>query len=230
MGTEASNPLKLTIGVAAVAALALTLQISAQDSPHSAISSSAQEKATNKVVSDAINGSAKLRKHVRLLAPSQGGPPPYTYSQCLEIFSIPCYTPQLIRNSYEVTSLLNAGYTGAGQTIIIVDSFGSPTIAQDLETFDAGLGLPDPPSFTVLAPLGSVLFDPNDPDQVNWAAETTLDVESAHAIAPGASIVLLTSPVDETQGGRSRPARIPCPGKVCPGPSPWERSLAELGN
>ena len=57
----------------------------------------------------------------------------------------------------------------------------------------------------------------------------TLDVESAHAIAPGASIVLLTSPVDETQGGRSRPARIPCPGKVCPGPSPWERSLAELG-
>ena len=205
MRTEASNTLKLTIGVAVVAVLALTLQLSAQDNPHSTISSSAQEKTTNKVASDAINGSAKLTKHVRLLAPSQGGPPPYAYSQCLEIFSIPCYTPQLIRNSYEVTALLNAGYTGAGQTIIIVDSFGSPTIAQDLKTFDAGLGLPDPPSFTVLAPLGSVPFDPNDPDQVNWAAETTLDVESAHAIAPGASIVLLTSPVDETNGVQGLP-------------------------
>ena len=106
--------------------------------------------------------------------------------------------PQLIRNAYDVTSLLNAGYTGAGQTIIIVDSFGSPTIAQDLKTFDAGLGLPDPPSFTVLAPFGSVPFDPNNPDQVGWALETTLDVESAHSIAPGASIVLLTSPVGDT--------------------------------
>jgi subtilase family serine protease len=205
MGTKASNPLNLIIGVAAVAMLALTLQLSAQDNAHSAISSSAQERTTNKAIQDVISGSAKLRKHLRLVASSPGGPPPFTYSQCLGIFSIPCYTPQLIRNSYQVTSLLNAGYTGAGQTIIIIDSFGSPTIAQDLQTFDAGLGLPDPPAFTVLAPLGSVPFDPNDPDQINWAEETTLDVELAHAIAPGASIVLLTSPVDETQGVQGLP-------------------------
>jgi subtilase family serine protease len=50
----------------------------------------------------------------------------------------------------------------------------------------------------VLAPFGSVPFDPNNPDQVGWALETTLDVESAHSIAPGASIVLLTSPVGDT--------------------------------
>ena len=74
---------------------------------------------------------------------------------------------------------LNAGYTGVGETIIIIVSFGSPTIAQDLQTFDADYGLPDPPSFTVLAPLGTVPFDPTNSDQVGWAFETTLDVEWA---------------------------------------------------
>jgi hypothetical protein len=41
-----------------------------------------------------------------------------------------------------VTSLVNAGYTAAGQTIIIIDSFGIPAIVQDLKIFDAGYGLP----------------------------------------------------------------------------------------
>jgi len=86
-----------------------------------------------------------------------------------------------------------------------VDSFGSPTIASDLATFDAGYGLPAPPSFKVLAPLGTVPFNPAVPDQVNWAFETTLDVEWAHAMAPDASIVLLTSPVDETEGVQGLP-------------------------
>jgi subtilase family serine protease len=101
--------------------------------------------------------------------------------------------------------VLEAGYTGAGQTIIIIDSFGSPTITNDLSTFDAGYGLPEPPSFTVLSPLGSVPFDPSNSDQVGWEFETTLDVEWAHALAPGASIVLLTSPVDETEGVQGLP-------------------------
>jgi subtilase family serine protease len=83
---------------------------------------------------------------------------------------------------------------------VIIDSYGSPTIASDLHTFDAAYGLPDPPSFQVIAPLGTVPFDSTDPVQLGWAGETTLDVEWAHAIAPGANIVLLTSPVAETQG------------------------------
>src|SRR5208282_6742149 len=87
----------------------------------------------------------------------------------------------------------------------IIDSFGSPTIEQDLSTFDAGYGLPDPPSFTVLAPLGSVTFDPTNSDQVGWAFETTLDVEWAHAMAPNANIVLLTSPVSQNEGVQGMP-------------------------
>jgi subtilase family serine protease len=40
---------------------------------------------------------------------------------------------------------------------------------------------------------------------VNWAFETTLDVQWAHAIAPGAAIVVLTSPVAETEGVQGMP-------------------------
>src|SRR5579862_9839996 len=76
----------------------------------------------------------------------------------------------------------------------------------DLAAFDAGFGLPNPPSFTVLSPLGTVPWNPTlYPDQPGWAAETTLDVEWAHAMAPGASIVLMTSPVDETEGVQGMP-------------------------
>src|SRR5208337_4639841 len=112
---------------------------------------------------------------------------------------------QEIQNAYGLKSLLSAGFTGAGQTIIIIDSFGSPTIAQDLTAFDAGYGIPDPPSFKVLAPLGTVPFDPTNSDMVGWAFETTLDVEWAHAMAPGANIVLLTSPVSQTEGVQGLP-------------------------
>jgi subtilase family serine protease len=52
----------------------------------------------------------------------------------------------------------------------------------------------------VLAPLGTVPFDPTNSDQVGWAFETTLDVEWAHAMAPNANIILLTSPVSQTEG------------------------------
>jgi subtilase family serine protease len=142
-------------------------------------------------------------KGLKLVSTASLQAPPDTF--CRANFGLPCYSPQQIQNAYGVTSLLQAGYTGAGQTIIIIDSFGSPTIASDLMTFDAAYGLPDPPSFTVLAPLGTVPFDPTNGGQVGWAFETTLDVEWAHSMAPGANIVLLTSPVSETEGVQGMP-------------------------
>ena len=129
---------------------------------------------------------------------------PPTDAFCRANFSSPCYSPQEMRTAYNVTPLINAGYTGKGQSIVIIDSFGSPTIQADLHTFDVAYGLPDP-KLTVLAPLGTVPFDPNNSDMVGWAAETTLDVEWSHAIAPGANIVLMTSPVYETQGVQGMP-------------------------
>ena len=117
-----------------------------------------------------------------------------------------CYSPQEMRRAYGLDGLIDAGMVGAGQTIVIIDSYGSPTIREDLSVFDQGYGLPDPPSFTVLAPLGTVPWNPAKyPDEPGWAGEVTLDVEWAHAMAPGAAIILMTSPVDETEGVQGLP-------------------------
>jgi subtilase family serine protease len=129
-------------------------------------------------------------------------------ADCRSATGSPCYSPQEMQTAYGVSSLLADGFDGAGQTILIVDAFGSPTIAADLAQFDADYGLPNPPSFRVVAPIGSVPFDPNDGDMQGWAVETTLDVEWAHTMAPGASIVLLTSPVSETEGTQGMPELI----------------------
>ena len=136
---------------------------------------------------------------------AQSGTKPPTDAQCRQQFGSPCYSPQEIRRSYGIDGLLSRGFNGQGQTIVIVDSFGSPTIVSDLHVFDQGYGLPDPPSLKIYAPLGTKPFDPNNATMVNWAFETTLDVEWAHAIAPGASIALMTSPVPETQGIQGMP-------------------------
>jgi subtilase family serine protease len=103
-----------------------------------------------------------------------------------------CYTPQQIQNAYHVTPLHTAGITGAGHTMVIVDAFQSPTIRHDLQMFDRVFGLKDP-TLNILAPDGLAPFNQKDPVQVSWAAEITLDVEWAHAVAPGAAIDLVLS-------------------------------------
>jgi subtilase family serine protease len=126
---------------------------------------------------------------------------PPTTADCESAFEVACYEPGQVETAYGVSKLFANGVTGKGQTIIIVDSFGSPTIAADLGTFDTTFGLPAPPSLTVLQPAGAVPpFDPTNGDMLGWAGETTLDVEYAHAMAPGARIVLLETPVSETEG------------------------------
>ena len=148
---------------------------------------------------------AVIRKVKGLRLVSASAAPAPTDSFCRANFGSPCYSPQEIQTAYGLKSLLSAGFNGVGETIIIVDSFGSPTITQDLAGFDAAYGIPDPPSFKVLAPLGTVPFDETNADMVGWALEATLDVEWAHAMAPGANIVLLTSPVDQTEGVQGLP-------------------------
>jgi subtilase family serine protease len=150
---------------------------------------------------------AMAATHIRVVGKvKQTAEQPPTDSQCRNSsYPSPCYSPQQIRRAYGVDALTDAGFVGKGETIVIIDSYGSPTIQEDLKAFDKGYGLPDPPSLKVLAPLGTVPFDPNNGTQVSWAAEATLDVEWAHAMAPGAAIVLLTSPVAETEGVQGLP-------------------------
>ena len=126
---------------------------------------------------------------------------PLSPQQCVAEWTEPCYEPSQIQAAYNLAPLYRQGITGKGQTIVIVDSFGSPTIGADLATFDRQFGLPAPPSLKVIQPAGAVPpFDVNNSDMVGWAGEATLDVEWSHVIAPQANIVLVETPVSETEG------------------------------
>jgi subtilase family serine protease len=134
---------------------------------------------------------------------------PIPTSQCVTQLGIECYSPLQYRVAYDLNPLydgsaLGRSITGAGRTIVIVDSFGSPTIANDLATFDAQWGLPQ--ANLQVMKFGNVPpFDPANTTMVGWAEETTLDVEYAHSIAPGAKIVLAETPVAEVEGTSGLP-------------------------
>jgi hypothetical protein len=113
-------------------------------------------------------------------------------------------TPTQLKTYYNFSGL-RFGSTpgdGRGQTIALVDAYNDPDITGDLKTFDKAYGLPAPPSFKVVSQTGSSTSLPpaDKPDPVNgsWASEESLDVEWAHALAPGAKILLVecNSPFD----------------------------------
>jgi subtilase family serine protease len=110
-----------------------------------------------------------------------------------------CMTPHALRLAYGMEPLIERGLDGRGQTIVDIVSYGDPTLQQDLKVFDQEFHLP-PVSVQQLAPLGVAPYNPNNIDMSGWADETALDVEVMHALAPGAHIIVLTSPVDETEG------------------------------
>ena len=94
------------------------------------------------------------------------------------------YSPAQVRAAYGFNQ---STLTGAGQTIAIVDAYNDPTIQSDLATFDKQFGLPAA-QLTV-----SEQYNGTTPPAYNasWATEIALDVEWAHAIAPGAKILLV---------------------------------------
>jgi subtilase family serine protease len=152
-------------------------------------------------------GAHRAQLHAPIPVPDVSGPidlkkplpAPVSTTDCLADFRIRCYTPLQYHTAYDLNPLYSEGITGAGRTIVIVDSFGSPTIANDVATFDAQFGLP--PLNLTIDKFGTIPpFDPSNSTMVNWAFETSLDVEYAHAIAPGAKIVLAETPVAEVEG------------------------------
>ncbi len=134
---------------------------------------------------------------------------PLTTADCEKDFNIACYGPAQVRRAYGLPALYAKGVTGRGATIVIVDSYGSPTIRNDLTVFDRAYRLPAPPKFQIIRPAGPIpAYDPASSDMVGWAGETTLDVEWAHAVAPGANILLVETPVSETEGVHGFPQII----------------------
>ena len=122
---------------------------------------------------------------------------------CLSSTTLPlCYSPQQIRKAYNIDTLINQGYTGKGQTIVIIDDYQSPTIRTDLALFDKIFSLPNP-TFNIIAPQGLKPFNPTDPAATGFAAEISLDVEWSHAVAPGATIdLVLGNPANSTIQGQ----------------------------
>jgi subtilase family serine protease len=110
--------------------------------------------------------------------------------------TVQCYTPQQIRTAYSIQPLLNKGITGKGRTIVLIDAYQSPTVQQDLNTFDTTFGL-TPTTVHIIAPDGLTPFDDTDPNQLGWAEEISLDVQWSHAVAPGATIDLVLAKSSE---------------------------------
>src|SRR5262249_2410875 len=79
---------------------------------------------------------------------------------------------------------------GHNTSIAIVDAYDDPNIASDLAKFDANYNIPAPPSFRIVNQSGGSKLPGSDPAR-NWELETALDVEYAHAMAPGANILLV---------------------------------------
>ena len=93
------------------------------------------------------------------------------------------YAPAQIRMAYGFNNLSG---NGSGVTIAIVDAYGSPTIQKDLPAFCKQFGL-------TAASLTVVNLGKFNRVNAGWALETSLDVEWAHAIAPGARILLVAA-------------------------------------
>ncbi len=110
------------------------------------------------------------------------------------------FGPADVRTAYGINSL---SLDGSGQTIAIVDAYDDPDILQSVDAFDDQFGItssgatlyqqygPASSFLTVLNQNGLAGAPPSTDASGNWELEEALDVEWAHAVAPGANIVLV---------------------------------------
>jgi subtilase family serine protease len=110
-------------------------------------------------------------------------------------------TPAQVRHAYCVDDIKFSGVVGdgRGQTIAIIDAYDDPKFVDstnpgfatsDLHKFDVQYGLPDPPNFVKINQTGGTTLPGTDPSGGS-EAETALDIEWAHAIAPRAKIIVI---------------------------------------
>ena len=110
--------------------------------------------------------------------------------------------PRLAK-AYNTPALWNQGLTGAGATVATLVSYGDADIKAVIDGYDQRNGLP-PADISVIAPVGAV---PGCTDSgvdtatcQSWGGETDLDVAMFHTMAPAAHIVIVATPIAETQG------------------------------
>jgi subtilase family serine protease len=98
-------------------------------------------------------------------------------------------SPATIKSAYQFATSTTAG---AGKTIAIVDAFDDPKAESDLAVFSSTFGLPACTTangcFKKVDQTGGKRYPRADQ---GWALEISLDIQWAHAIAPGATILLV---------------------------------------
>jgi len=128
-----------------------------------------------------VAGSARC--HAQVLADA-GGTPRATSSPT-------GLSPDQIKAGYNFPTGSTAG---AGKTVAIVDAFNDPTAEADLAVFNTQFGLPACTTangcFQKVDQNGGTHYPRTD---AGWALEISLDIQWAHAIAPGAHILLVES-------------------------------------
>src|SRR5260370_395653 len=131
--------------------------------------------------------------------------PMFAQDVCPDILqaSSTCLTPHALRVDYGIESLIQKGFTGKGQILIDITSFDAPTLQQDMKVFDQTFNLP-PVDLQVISPLHVPEVDPEQHKNL-WAHATVTEVQMLHAVAPGAKIIVLESPVGETKGSFGLP-------------------------
>lgn len=104
------------------------------------------------------------------------------------------YSPAQLQSHYGLTPLIKQGYDGSGQTIALVEAYGYAAAQTDANAAAKVFGLPALTSsnFAVVYPEGKPL-NPGAADLTGWTTEIALDIQSAHALAPGAKIVVVAS-------------------------------------
>jgi subtilase family serine protease len=131
-------------------------------------------------------------------------PAPLSTAQCRTAYGISCYGPTQLQASYNLAPLYRRGLNGRGKTIVILIPYGSPTLQHDLDVYDHRFGLPD--TTLRIVKFGTMpAFDPTDLNQFFGAAGITWQTELAHAIAPGAKIVI----AETTVAGNGPTAGLP---------------------
>jgi hypothetical protein len=142
----------------------------------------------------------------------------FSFTAALPQVSYPSYSVSQLREAYGISSLPAFGSSaadGTGQTIAVIDPYNDPTILSDLDDFDQAMHMTTNASPTLYQAYGAAssvltVFNQSgtditsrigtsgqdgvpdeDPSDSTWQLEVSIDVEWAHAIAPGARIDLI---------------------------------------
>jgi subtilase family serine protease len=108
---------------------------------------------------------------------------------------VPDYTAAQLQEAYHLIPAYQQGLAGQGQTIVLLEGFGYPTIQDDANAYSKLNNLPQltAANFSIIYPDGGKHILPYIGDYAGWNGEIALDVQSSHSIAPAAKILVVAA-------------------------------------